>query len=392
MAKSDLPLRGNDIRIINEKLILGLIQRHGNLSQSEAVNLTGLKPPTILRIFANLENDKLITINKKTDILTEKKGRKPVYYKINAKAAYAIGVDFCSTSISVVIVDFNRKPVYSKFIDINEDHTGDSIFELICQMIQRGIDSKSIPKSRILGIGIGAPGKVDISSGSVIFYDRIEGLSDYPLRRKMAERFDTEIFVNNNCSVIAMNEYQYGTVSESQSLVTLLIRSGVGGAFINEGQVLTTKGSTTMEIGHTSIDYNGRQCECGEKGCLQSYLAEPAIIKDIQAVAPLKNFLEIDNLIKEDAEGVDNFIREKAFQMTKGLKMLSRVFSPDTFLIISRSPLYAEKLAFYTNELMQNDPCRFDNIEGLSIEHCAYNPVHAGQGAADLVFSDYFTH
>lgn len=392
MSRSKLPLRGNDIRIRNEKLILSLIQKNENLSQSEAVNLTGLKPPTILRIFANLENDKLIKVNKKSTVSSEKKGRKPVYYRINPKAAFAIGVDFCSTSISVVIVDFDRSPIYSRFIDIDEVHTGDSIYSLICDLIEEGIEKSSIPRSKILGIGVGAPGKVDISTGTVVFYDRIEGLSDYPLKEKMEKHFDTPLFVNNNCSVIAMNEYRYGRVSESKSLVTLLIRSGVGGAFINDGRVLTTNGTTTMEIGHTSIDYDGRLCECGERGCLQSYLAEPAILKDIQSFCEIKSFIDIDEKITSGNCDIDQFIREKAEQMTKGLKMLSRVFSPDTFLIISRSPLYAEKLAFYTDELMQNDPCKFDNIEGLSIKHCSYNPVNAGQGAADLVFNDYFSN
>lgn len=392
MEQADLPLRGNDIRIINEKLILGMIQKNGHLSQSEAVNMTGLKPPTILRIFANLENEKLIKVSKKAETSTDKKGRKPVFYQINPKAAYAVGVDFCSTSISVVIVDFNRNPVYSIFLDIDENHTGDSIFEMICREIERGIGEKSVPREKVLGIGVGAPGKVDIASGTVIYYDRIKGLSDYPLKDKMHERFSTEIFVNNNCSVIAMNEYQYGKVSKSRSLVTLLIRSGVGGAFINDGKILTTNGTTTMEVGHTSIDYNGRQCECGEKGCLQSYLAEPAILKDIAPVASIGNFLAIDRLIEKGSPEIEKFIKDKAEQMTKGLKMLSRVFSPDTFLIISRSPLYAERLAHYTALLMKDDPCRFDNIKGLTIEHCAYDPVHAGQGAADLVFNEYFAH
>ncbi|MBI9097444.1 MAG: ROK family transcriptional regulator [Spirochaetaceae bacterium] len=390
MATSKLPLRGNDIRIRNEKLILSLIQKNNNLSQSEAVNMTGLKPPTILRIFANLENEKLIMINKKSSISSDRKGRKPVYYKINPKAAYAIGVDFCSTSISIVIVDFNRTPVYSQFIDIDEDHTGDSIFNLICKLIEEGIKESSIPGSKILGIGVGAPGKVDISTGTVLFYDRIEGLSNYPLKEKMEKRFNTPLFVNNNCSVIAMNEYRYGRVSESKALVTLLIRSGVGGAFINDGQILTTNGITTMEIGHTSIDYDGRLCECGEKGCLQAYLAEPAIIKDIQSCCPIDSFMDLDELILSGNCDIDNFIREKAELLTKSLKTLSRIFSPDTFLIISRSPLYAEKLAAYTDALMQDDPCKFDNIEGLSIQNCSYNPVNAGQGAADLVFNDYF--
>ena len=392
MAVHKLPLRGDDIRKRNEKLILGLIQKHENLSQSEAVNMTGLKPPTLLRIFGNLENENLIKINKKSTIVNEKKGRKPVYYKINSKAAYAIGVDFCSTSASVVIVDFNREPVFSDFIDITKHHTGESIFILLCKLIDNVITRSNIKKINILGIGVGAPGRVDISTGTVLFYGRIEGLSNYSMRDRLNDYYKIPVFINNNCSVIAMNEYQYGHVTNSKSLITLLIRSGVGGAFINKGIVLTSNNITTMEVGHISIDFNGRHCECGEKGCLQAYLAEPAVLKDIQSIEEISSFLDIDELIKKGDKKIEMFLREKAELLSKALKILTKVFSPDTFLIISRSPLYAEKLSTYTQEIMDNDSCKYDHIEELSIMHSQYNPVNAGQGAADMVFNHYFTY
>ncbi|MDA3940827.1 MAG: ROK family transcriptional regulator [Spirochaetia bacterium] len=392
MAENKSPLRGDDIRKRNEKLILGLIHKHQNLSQSEAANITGLKPPTVLRIFGNLENEKLIKVNKKSSITNEKKGRKPVYYKINSKAAYAIGVDFCSTSASVVIVDFNRQPVFSDFIVINENHTGESIFMLLCTLIDNAIVKSEINRMKILGIGIGAPGKVDISTGTVLFYDRIEGLSHFSLKDRFHVYFQIPIFINNNCSVIAMNEYLYGIVSDSNSLITLLIRSGVGGAFVNEGKVLTTNNITTMEVGHISIDYNGRQCECGENGCLQAYLSEEAVLKDISTIKKLSSFMDIEELIQTGGGEIELFLKEKAELLCKGLKILRRSLSPDTFLIISRSPLYAEKLCTYAQEIMSNDPCKYDNVDELIIKHSQYNPINAGQGAADMVFNHYFTN
>ena len=390
MTEYKSPLRGDDIRKRNEKLILGLIQKSKNLSQSEAANITGLKPPTILRIFGNLENDKLIKINRKSSIINERKGRKPVYYKINPKAAYAIGVDFCSTSASVVIVDFNRQPVFNNSLDIKEDHTGLSIFKLLCSLIDNAIIKSKIDRAKIIGMGVGAPGKVDISTGTVLFYDRIEGLANFGLRDQFSEYLKIPVFINNNCSVIAMNEYLYGTVSDSKSLITLLLRSGVGGAFINGGKVLTTNNTTTMEVGHISIDYNGRQCECGEKGCLEAYLSESAVLNDIKPIKEILSFTDIDKVIETGDNNIDHFLKDKALQLSRALKILRKIFSPDTFLIISRAPLYAEKLSQYTSEIMNNDNSKYDNNGELRIKHCQYNPVNAGQGAADMVFNHYF--
>lgn len=390
MPDSISPLRGKDIRQRNENLIFGLIQKHGNLSQSEAVQLTGLKAPTILRIFANLENERFIKVNRNNQAAPDKKGRKPVFYKINKKTAYAVGVDFCSTSISIVIADLNRESVYNEFIDIEENHTGKSIVELLCQVIDHSITQSLIDRNKLLGIGVGAPGKVSICTGRVVSYDRIDGLADFPLSDRLADHFKLPVFVNNNCSVIAMNEYRSGLVSESKSLITLLIRSGVGGAYINEGHVLTTHGVTTMEVGHLTVSNEGRVCECGEKGCLQSYLAEPAILKDMKDIQPLDDFLTLDDLIDSDRENIDVFLHNKADKLCRGLKTMCRIFSPDAFLIISRSSRYAEKLAEYSEQIWAENPCRYDNLENLSFYHCVYNPVSAGLGAADMVFSDYF--
>ncbi len=391
MAKSKSPLRGDDIRKRNQNLILGLIRKHQNLSQSEAVNNTGLKPPTILRIFGILEKDRLIKINKEPAIVNEKKGRKPVYYKINSKVAYAIGIDFCSTSASVVIVDFNREPVFSDFIDISDNQTGESIYILLCKLVEDAITKSNINRSKILGIGVGAPGKVDISTGSVFFYDRIKGLSDFSLKDRFNDFFNIPVFINNNCAVIAMNEFLYGHDSDSKSLITLVIRNGVGGAFINEGILFTTNNITTMEIGHISIDYNGRQCECGEKGCLETYLAEPAILKDIQGIKEVSSFMEIDELIIAGDTEIESFLKERAQLLCKALKILRRSFSPDTFQIISRSIHYAQKLSMYAKEIMKNDPCNYSYSEELTIKCSQYNPVNAGQGAADMVFNHYFS-
>lgn len=390
MSTSRSPLRGNDIRKQNEKLILGLILKNKYLSQSEAVNLTGLKPPTVLRIFTNLESEKLIKISKSKSIESDKRGRKPVYYKVNSKAAYAIGIDFCSTSASVIIVDFNREPVFEKFIEFDGPQDGHTIIKLLQNTIDCALIETKIDQKKILGIGIGAPGRVDISSGTVFYFDRIEGLTDYHLKDQMEEHYNTTIYVNNNCSVIAMNEYQYGIVSDSHALITLLIRSGVGGAFINEGRILTSNGITAMEVGHICIDNIGRQCECGELGCLESYLAEPAIIRDLQKIKKIKSFLEIDELIIKGGAEIEEFLKQKGEMLARGLKILSRTFNPDTFLIISRSPLFAKKISEYADEIVKVDSSRYNSKEIL-VKHSTYNPIDAGQGAANMVFADYFT-
>ncbi|MGM0432982.1 MAG: winged helix-turn-helix domain-containing protein, partial [Spirochaetota bacterium] len=131
MTEKSTPLRSEDVRQKNEKLILHYIQHSHGISQSEIVHLTGLKAPTVLRIFSILEKNGLIKVNKNRPEKDEgdRKGRKPVFYTVNGRAKYVIGVEFWSQTAHVLVVDFARKPVYSLDICLRDGADADEIFE-----------------------------------------------------------------------------------------------------------------------------------------------------------------------------------------------------------------------------------------------------------------------
>ena len=112
MSSKSKPLRSEDMREKNEKLILRYIHQNEGISQSQIVQLTGLKAPTVLRIFSILETNGLIKIKKnhQEKNSSEKKGRKPVFYKVNPTARYVVGVEFWAQTACVLIVDFEKKP------------------------------------------------------------------------------------------------------------------------------------------------------------------------------------------------------------------------------------------------------------------------------------------
>ncbi len=114
------PLRGNDIREYNEKLVLNLIHKNKGISQSEIARITGLKAPTVLRIFTKMEDEGYIRQCGTDKETVKKKGRRPVFYCVSPGIFNAIGIDFWSKSASIVVVDFCGNTIFEKIYDFKK--------------------------------------------------------------------------------------------------------------------------------------------------------------------------------------------------------------------------------------------------------------------------------
>jgi len=394
MKSGKTALRGKDIRKGNEKLVLRLIQKRGNLSQSEVVEITGLKAPTILRIFSNLEERKLIQITMRPKDAVEKKGRKPVFYTINPEAGYVVGVEFWSDAATVVISNLTRETILSQTIEIEKGINGEKVLLILKELIENAIKSAKIDPDLVIGVGLGAPGRVDTETGRVVYYSRISGLLNFDLKEYLEEHLNLPVMVNNNCSVIAMNEYSMNPELKKGPIMAILIRGGVGGAYINEGKVLTAGSVTTVELGHLSVDPRGRECSCGRRGCLETYLSEGAILEDLSSIVSLNSLEELEKSLHDSDDPeiqlkVDEFIREKGGILTHTIQNLNNLFSPESYLIISRSRTFSDDLASRVEEAAGKITFAPGGRQPTFIP-VEYNPLHAGMGACDLVFSEYF--
>ncbi len=388
MNSSPGPLRGNDIRRRNEKLILNIIHKSDGISQSEVANMTGLKPPTVLRIFTKLEEKNLIQVSTAKKTESDRKGRRPVFYVVRSGAAYAVGVDFWAQSMTVVVVDFARRPVYTRTEPLKPEIAAEELMKSLEEMIDQALGSVDAAPGEVLGIGVGAPGRVDIGEGKVLYYSRIPGMVRFPVRSRLESRFQIPVHVHNNSSVIALNEFRYGQARGVKSLLTILVRSGVGGAFINEGKLLVTGDRTTLELGHMSVDINGLECDCGRQGCLETYISEQPLLNALGR-SDLNSLDSFDDSGWTDAE-LSAYLEDKGRYLAAGIRNLYELFSPDVFLLITRSGRISAQLAELARRGLMESTRNIPEQE-CRILPVTFEPAAAGMGAADLVFENYFS-
>ena len=374
----------------NEKLVLKMIYNQTGISQSEISTITGLKPPTVFRIFTSLIEQGFILECDTDRVMAEKKGRKPSFFCVNADARYTIGLDFWWQSAAVLVADFSGKPIYEDLVRFKVGIDAERMMQQIEGLIRSAIDKSGIDERRIIGIGIGAPGVVDIEQGRVLKYPRAKGMTNYSIKNRIGESFGVPVYIHNNCSVIALSEYRYGKAKDQKSMLAILIRAGVGGAFIQDGRAFVNQSKTALEVGHLSVDLKGRLCECGARGCLETYLSEDAIMAELKQMGEVPSWKNLETLLESKDRRVVKLMNRLGGILAAAVGSLVNVLNPEAVLIVARNRFLSDFFKAVIQERLEK--LSADNqLAVVNVISAEYQPTIACKGAADLVFDHFFS-
>ena len=390
MIPQENPLLASDVRQHIEKMVLFLIYQanRSGVSQSEVVQSTGLKAPTVFRIFNHLEEDGLIEpLTLPSLVAGQKKGRRPVAYRVREDALFTFGIEFWVDCIALGVFNFAGELIHERKIDLGSDLYANEVTSKIITLTREVLKELGLQTERVLGIGVAAPGQVNVARREIVYYPRILEMRNFPVADIMEEALGIPVFIHNNCSAIALSEYRYGGYRHGDSLFTFLIRSGVNGAFVNQDKIYITSQSTTLETGHLPIDLEGPKCVCGQNGCLQSYIT---LLNDriSNCEGPLLQCLE-EPLKNNDPEALA-VIDEVAHYLFAAVKTIIRCFRPKAFLMVSSAPTVGERLAQAVARLREEQPGGFDFgvIDFFAHPYCTKTAL---RGASDLVINAYFS-
>lgn len=156
----------------------------------------------------------------------------------------------------------------------------DVVLERIVRMARGVIESTRRDDSgaRILGVGIGSPGPLNRKSGVVIFTPNLRW-RNMPLRDRIGEALGLPAALDNDANCAMLGEHWIGAARGARDAVCFTIGTGIGGGIVVGGQLVHGASDVAGEIGHITIEVNGRRCGCGNDGCLEAYASGPAIAR-----------------------------------------------------------------------------------------------------------------
>lgn len=194
---------------------------------------------------------------------------------------YIIGVDLGGTNIVVGAVRVDgARTVGMQSMPTLAAEGSDAVVRRIAQAVERVVSetrqSTSAARSAILGVGIGSPGPLDRASGVVVLTPNL-GWTNFPLRDRISAAVGLPATLDNDANCATLGEWWLGAARGARQVVGLTIGTGIGGGLILDGRLFHGVSDVAGEVGHTTIDANGRRCGCGNYGCLEAYASGPAI-------------------------------------------------------------------------------------------------------------------
>ncbi len=220
---------------------------------------------------------------------------------------WLVGIDLGGTTIKMAFIN-----QYGEFITKWEIPT---IKENIVTDIAKAIDAKLTeldqPKTKLAGIGMGAPGPVNFATGAL--YEAVNlGWKDYPLKAHLELETGLKAVIDNDANIAALGEMWKGAGDGAQNLICVTLGTGVGGGVIANGEVVHGVNGAGGEIGHiTSIPEGGAPCNCGKTGCLETIASATGIAR--LAVEALEKDSTTDSILRQQYEQNGNMTSKMVF-------------------------------------------------------------------------------
>ncbi|MGE5463452.1 MAG: ROK family protein [Syntrophothermus sp.] len=190
-----------------------------------------------------------------------------------------IGCDLGGTNLRAAIVDVETGRVLHQMnIPTLAREGHDAVMRRMADLFLGLIQSAGFQKEEIGGIGIGVPGVLDLEKGVVLFLPNLAGTWPHvPLRETILNYTGLRTALLNDVRAITNGVWRFGAGHGLDTVAVFAIGTGIGGGLVLNGQLHLGIGGTGGELGHTTIDFNGPRCGCGNYGCLEAYASGPAI-------------------------------------------------------------------------------------------------------------------
>jgi predicted NBD/HSP70 family sugar kinase len=253
----------------NLRLALQIIYSDGPTSRAGVARASHLTPATSSGLVDELIEMGLVI---ETGTGPSAGGKPPKLVAPNPEGRSIIALDISSSRFQGAVVDLSGE---SLTLESVPGATGDAAIETVIDMVSSLAGESPAP---LLGVGIGTPGVVDATTGLVTSANL--DWHETPLASRLRSQIDAGIHITNDAQAAALHEYSVHAPAVN-SLALVQVGRGIGTGHVLDGHLFQGENSATGEIGHVRLDEDGRQCTCGNTGCLETQASMSALLSAV---------------------------------------------------------------------------------------------------------------
>ncbi len=266
------------IRSFNVVSVLQTLHREGACSKARIAEITSMSPATVTRIISELAEQGLVSEYR---VAESTGGRKPVIFGLNYDKLYVVGIQLVRDRVALGLGDLKGKILTKRSFRPYSLEPEDLVVEL-SKEFELLLAMNGVNREHILGSGLAISGVVNAETGNLVRSVNL-GWRDVQISEALEATLGFPMVVENDANAAALAELWFGCAKDVSSFMYLKTDTGVGAGIVCGGGLMAGPRGMAGEIGHIPVIDDGRECVCGQRGCLETYLYAQGLLRRYEA-------------------------------------------------------------------------------------------------------------
>jgi len=351
LARSGRLSPSGDQRESGRQQILDVIRAAESIARIDIAKTTGVSPATVTAITAELLAAGLIEEVAPESSSEARRGRPRVALKIRGGAHLIAGLKVSHHVISTVITDFVGEELASHEMPLAQ---GRMPVPVLCSQIRRALElacqKGGFTIDDLSGVGLGLAGMIDAERSFIYWSSSLEE-RNVPFGEAIARELPCPVFLDNDANLVAKAEHLFGEGRTCDNFIVITIEHGVGMGIVIDGKIYRGTRGCGAEFGHTKVHLEGALCQCGQRGCLEAYVGDYALLREANISSGSERHRTLASLFQaaEKGDAMALSILDRARRMfAMGLANVVNIFDPTKIILagarLSFDHLYSGKV------------------------------------------------
>ncbi|MEI6897755.1 MAG: ROK family protein [Psychromonas sp.] len=329
------------IKQINYATIYKVIENNAPISRVKIAKISKLSPASVTKITRQLLEKGIIN---EIDRQTSTGGRPAISLTLNSSCIHVLAIKVGRNLLSISRYDLTGEQLANKQVIIDSKNCN-KLIDLITSEIALAINNKPAFSDKISAISLTLTGLVNPKSGRMV-YSLHYPFDNIPLVALIEQKFNIPTFIGNHTRALALAEHYFGASQDCLDSILISVHHGVGSGIIIQGKWLLGENCNIGEIGHIQVNPAGKQCHCGNFGCLETEVSDNVIIEKVQRALSHGNItsitpetLSIENIYQAAGNNdplCKKIVEDAAAYLGKTVAILVNLLNPEKIIIAGK--------------------------------------------------------
>jgi len=248
------------------------------MSRADVARLTGLSRPMVSNLVNELRSIGLLHEDaERVPTPGERRGRPPIFLRLDASAGAAVGIDFDHARVRVAVSDLALRIQGERTHELDPTREAGAGLDLAATMVEQALADAGVDRRRVVGAGLALPGPIQQPDGVVGPSSILPLWTGVAAAAEMRRRLDLPVVADNDANLGAVAEAAFGAARQAQDVLYVKLTSGIGAGVIVKGGLYRGTAGRAGELGHVRVRPDGPVCRCGRRGCLETVASTDAL-------------------------------------------------------------------------------------------------------------------